>query len=1037
MLRTLLSATLLALPATALAWPASGDWDALTIGADITDDAEDQASSVGENAWDIVGDSAVPAVHWYLDDENIYVRFFLNEDPSTISIPYTGTWGILFETDGNDTNYEHHVSLGSGGASIVFYENTDGGTGAGDTAETGLYSISSPFSSGLAEVFNTTVPYFGSEADAYLNLAIPLQDLYDNNIIDENTTFQLCAATSDDGDSSTFDSDTAGTNNSSGIGDLPSCLADPISVDGDYDGLTWFEEIDEWGTDPTLADSDHDNLDDGDEVDMQDIGGCPDPMDDDSDGDSLLDGDEVHSHGTDPCNVDSDGDNLSDSDELEMGLDPTEEDSDGDGIGDYDEVNCDQGTGGDPDDRDGDGISDSTENSVEEDWQDYDDDGHPNWCDTDSDGDGLDDSEEYGEDDDCDEENDWLDDYDDDLCPDDSDTDEPDTDTDTDADTDTDGDTDTDALCDSGEVYCGGKLTGGGCNTPPGALLLIPALLGALLIGVRRFGAGAASLLLGGLTLLFLSPSAKAQGLDAQSLNPSVDGERLLVLDDAVLAPEKATQPGGGLMFNYAVRPVVYRLDDGGEQSVVDGLGTLNALVFFRLASRLRLGMDLPINPVVTGEGVVGGHLLGDIALDTKVTMLDRRDGLGLSASARLALPTGSPDAWVGQGGLTARALLGASTTVGFPGNPEALVLAANAGLATGSDALDEAFDLHWGMRMPFGVGASFAFAPPVWAAAELSGAWVMANSEQPGALPLEALLSLRLRPVAKSDLLVTLGGGLPLSQGVGNPDLRGLAGLAWVPRARKVRTWNLPPAEVAEPTPPPPDVKPIPQGMGRIAVTAQRSVDGKPEPVRATVLVLGRIASINAKGYKPGVLPPPPATCGPQGRTAIDLPPGEYTVRVVATNLQPSTTTVTVRAGHALPLAVDLKPGGDDWFTTTQGGVELLPGRRSVRFEAGSTGLSTDALDQLARLSAWYTDNLVNTHIQIVGWADPKELKGGEMVHEQRAAAVKAALDMPKGYTHCVTVVETGCDEEQNPASCRKATIEITDMVCYTPQRQ
>ena len=1031
MLRTLLSASLLLLPSAALAWPGSGDWDPLTVGGNhIQDDAEDQAASAGENAWDIVGNSANPAVQWYLDTEYIYLHVLVNADPSAAA--YSGSWGILLETNGDTADFEHSVYLSSYGQVIVVQENTDSGDGPGDAAETNVVTYTTPLTTGLAEVDPMGGAIFGKTHDAHVNLAIPLDDLYANGVITENTTFQVCTATSDSSLTESLDSDTAGTSNSSGIGDLPSCLADPISVDGDYDGLTWFEEIDTYGTDPVLSDSDYDGLDDGDEIDLQDAFGCPDPLDDDSDGDGLLDGDEVYTHNSDPCLVDSDGDGLNDYDEvMEHGTLPDEVDSDGDTISDYDEVNCEQGSGGSADDRDGDGISDATELNVEPDWQDYDDDGHPNWCDTDSDDDGLDDADEYGEDVDCDEQNDWLDDYDDDACPQDSDTGGGgDTDTDTDADTDTDTDTDTDALCDSGQEYCGGKLTGGGCNAAPGALLLLPALLGALGLGIRRLGSGAAGLGAVLLALALMAPDAHAQGLDAQGFSPSIDGDRLLVLDDAAMTAKGVSQPGGGVLFNYAVNPVVYRLDSGEEQSVVDGLGTIDALVFFRLAERLRLGMDLPINPVVSGDGVTGGHLLGDIALDTKLIMLDRKDGLGLSASARVSLPTGSNDAWVGSGGLTARALLGASTDITVGTNPEALILAVNAGLATGSNKIDEDFDLRWGMNLPFGVGASYAFAEPIWASAELSGAWVLGNEDQ-ATLPLEALLALRYRPT-DSGLMMTLGGGLPMSQGVGTPDLRGLFGVAWVPRAH-------PPRVVAPPQPPEPGPRPaaaadpIPPGQGRIVVTARevKAGGGEPEPVQAHFVVLGSIEKVTGREVildrEPTWVP-----CGGDGKTKLELAPGSYTVRIVADGYKPITRTVVVRAGHSLPLVVDLAPAQGKVFNVgPQGQIKLVPSRFEFQFKPDSAVLSSQARDDLAFFSSWWANNLEGNFVEIHGYATPAETADGTQLYLDRAGAVKGELTLPRGFTQCVTVRRTNCVEPQHDAECQKAVIVVTDNAC------
>ncbi|MCP4849879.1 MAG: hypothetical protein GY899_18225, partial [Verrucomicrobiaceae bacterium] len=84
------------------------------------------------------------------------------------------------------------------------------------------------------------------------------------------------------------------------------------------------EEINQHDTDPTLADSDGDELNDG-----QEINGDPatNPLIADSDGDELNDGDEVLTHGTDPTNADSDGDGHKDGLEVTLGYDPNDADS--------------------------------------------------------------------------------------------------------------------------------------------------------------------------------------------------------------------------------------------------------------------------------------------------------------------------------------------------------------------------------------------------------------------------------------------------------------------------------------------------------------------------------------------------------------------------------------------------------------------------------------------------------------------------------------------------------------------------------------
>lgn len=110
----------------------------------------------------------------------------------------------------------------------------------------------------------------------------------------------------------------------------------PLDPDTDGDGLTDYEEIEEYGTDPLEPDTDGDNLTDGDEVLVYET----DPLDPDTDGDDLTDGDEVSQHYTSPVNPDTDGDGLTDGEEVNThNTDPLHPDTDGDGFMDGEEIN--------------------------------------------------------------------------------------------------------------------------------------------------------------------------------------------------------------------------------------------------------------------------------------------------------------------------------------------------------------------------------------------------------------------------------------------------------------------------------------------------------------------------------------------------------------------------------------------------------------------------------------------------------------------------------------------------------------------------
>ena len=104
--------------------------------------------------------------------------------------------------------------------------------------------------------------------------------------------------------------------------------------DTDNDGLTNLEEFQQH-TNPNLADSDSDGINDGEEINTYNTN----PLNQDSDGDGLIDGDEITLHATDPHSIDTDGDTLSDSEEVnDYESNPLLTDSDADGIADNFEV---------------------------------------------------------------------------------------------------------------------------------------------------------------------------------------------------------------------------------------------------------------------------------------------------------------------------------------------------------------------------------------------------------------------------------------------------------------------------------------------------------------------------------------------------------------------------------------------------------------------------------------------------------------------------------------------------------------------------
>ncbi len=98
--------------------------------------------------------------------------------------------------------------------------------------------------------------------------------------------------------------------------------SNPTLADTDGDGLNDGDEFHLHGSDPTLADTDGDGLEDAEEVAASP---ATNPARADTDGDGLDDGAEVRTHGTDPTRLDSDGDGFDDGIEVAAGTNPLDD----------------------------------------------------------------------------------------------------------------------------------------------------------------------------------------------------------------------------------------------------------------------------------------------------------------------------------------------------------------------------------------------------------------------------------------------------------------------------------------------------------------------------------------------------------------------------------------------------------------------------------------------------------------------------------------------------------------------------------------
>lgn len=671
----------------------------------------------------------------------------------------------------------------------------------------------------------------------------------------------------------------------------PNDGSDDVDTDGDGIWDVLEEKCDKDGGEVDDADSDGDGISDADEG-LQDPDGDGEPnfCDEDSDGDGIddavegdddTDGDDI----PDYLDEDTDGDGKTDEEE-------GEDDDDGDGTPNFEDDDDEDGPDGD---RDGDGLSNAEEDECGSD---------PDNADTD--GDGINDLDEgpCDEDSDCDEIPNWNDAVDDDLCPEDSGTD--------------------DTAVFPGGTFTDGNFTGGSCSFLPTSPGLLAGLLGLAALARRRRRAGLLSL-----GLLFPATAAAqdgAQSLDAQRYRPAQDGQRFFVVNDTQVGP--AFSAGGGVVFNYANDPFVYRYTDGRDEvKLLESVGTANALAWMTLP-RARIGLDLPLHAISTGYRVDGFRLVGDARIMAAGEIIERGDsGFGLGVNAWLDLPTGNEETWLGEASTTGGGALGLSYATGQ------VLAAANIGASTGtgSQFLD---DLDWGSHLSWSAGLSYLIVPRVDVSAEVAGEYLFGQSA-PGANPAELTAGLRYHP-QELPLIFSLGGGSGITSGIGAPDYRIIAGVVWAPphassggaaisgdrdRDTIADEVDLCPDQAE-------DFNGIDDGDGcpdgNLTPTRLRVLDDKGNLVADAVVEL-------SSGPETGSY-----TLG-SGELVRSLPPGEYTVKTTAKNhtqaqsmlqvpegrthaqdiriekvLAPGTVVVTAKTSDGLPVPVNVRVLGD-----------------------------------------------------------------------------------------------------------------------------
>lgn len=265
--------------------------------------------------------------------------------------------------------------------------------------------------------------------------------------------------------------------------------------------------------------------------------------------------------------------------------------------------------------------------------------------------------------------------------------------------------------------------------------------------------------------------------LNVQAYRAPVDARATLWTDSAgrILAdPELRT----ALALHYAMRPLAWRPDDGSAPVwLVSDVLQADAVVAVAY-DRFRLGAYVPVLLYGAGALTPDGAGLGDLGVDGRLTFFDAVDQpLGLALHARVRVPTATSAVPLGAGAADAEVFLAATHRIA-----ETLELSANLGLLAGPRRAYDGLVLDdlatWRVGGGYALGDGGGLSLDLAGRAALSGAGVGS--------PVEALAGGWFQ--AGREVAVKLGLGRGLTQGIGTPQLRTLASVAYQPRGASDR---------------------------------------------------------------------------------------------------------------------------------------------------------------------------------------------------------------------------------------------------------
>ncbi len=239
-----------------------------------------------------------------------------------------------------------------------------------------------------------------------------------------------------------------------------------------------------------------------------------------------------------------------------------------------------------------------------------------------------------------------------------------------------------------------------------------------------------------------------------------------------------------GVVGDWAHHPLTFTADDGSSGALVRDQVLVHVGASVALWDRLRLGVNLPITLYQDGDdATVGGEqylapsgaAVGDARLSGDVRLFgEYRDAFSLAAGMRVWLPTGSQDAYSGDGSARVGGHVLAAGEVGW------FIYSARIGATYRAN--DDSFaGSPLGTDLPFGVAAGVrTLNDALVIGPELYGSTVLVNGGafEKNTTPLELILG---GHYTAGSWRFGAGAGPGLTSGFGSPVVRGLLSVGYV----------------------------------------------------------------------------------------------------------------------------------------------------------------------------------------------------------------------------------------------------------------